>query len=279
MQVHPSKIRNCLLSGAVGDALGGLGEGRSRGFSDDTQLTLACCEAILDRGEPDPAAIAEHMRRWFVSGRVTGLGSSTLKALRDLASGAHWALAGAQGERAAGNGAAMRAAPLAFFLDPASESDRVVLRDIAHITHKNDEAYIGSLAVVIALRRAAVGLDDSNASVAAELPDSNVRDNVLRAASLPDLAAVAREIGSSGFVAETIPMAFELTRRMRSIGIDSAMAEMNKLGGDTDTIGSIAAQIFGASTDIDPTHLLVDIPGADRVIAIADRFARYVDRT
>ena len=84
------------------------------------------------------------MRCWFGDGKVTGLGSSTLKALRDLQAGAHWALSGARGEYAAGNGAAMRAAPLAFFLDPAVDADRTRLRDIARITHHHDEAYVGS---------------------------------------------------------------------------------------------------------------------------------------
>ena len=59
---------------------------------------------------------------------MRSLGSSTLKALRDLAAGAHWELAGARGEYAAGTGAAMRIAPLAFLLEPGSAADRVIVR-------------------------------------------------------------------------------------------------------------------------------------------------------
>jgi hypothetical protein len=43
----------------------------------------------------------------YNKGKLTGLGASTLKALRDLQVGAHWALSGWSGEYAAGNGAAM----------------------------------------------------------------------------------------------------------------------------------------------------------------------------
>ena len=50
----------------------------------------------------------------YNSGRLRGLGSATLKALRELQIGGHWALVGRTGEYAAGNGAAMRIAPLAF---------------------------------------------------------------------------------------------------------------------------------------------------------------------
>lgn len=129
------RIRGCLLGGAIGDAAGSAFEGRPPGrydwrdapwqLSDDTQLTLATCEALTE-GPPDPQTIAEALLRWHRSRRFSGLGASTLKALRDLAAGAHWSLAGRGGERAAGNGVAMRIAPLAFCLDarkPESRAD------------------------------------------------------------------------------------------------------------------------------------------------------------
>src|SRR5262245_24138963 len=87
---------------------------------------------LAGRWTPRPSRSASACGlRWA----VPGLGSSTLKALRDLSAGAHWALAGARGEYAAGAGAAMRIAPLAFLLDPASADDRVLIRDVARITH------------------------------------------------------------------------------------------------------------------------------------------------
>ena len=110
-------------------------------------------------------------------GRIRGIGSSTLKALRDLEAGAHWALAGAKGERAAGNGAAMRAAPLAFVLDPEDARDRATFRDACRITHHHDEAYAGALAVMLAIREVLrEGTEDFVASVVEHLPDSAVRD-------------------------------------------------------------------------------------------------------
>src|SRR5438552_12980525 len=85
------------------------------------------------------------------------MGSSTLKALHDLDAGLHWALAGAKGEMSAGNGAAMRIAPLAFHLDPTVARDRQVIRDVCRITHHNEEAYVGALAIVVAVRSLALG--------------------------------------------------------------------------------------------------------------------------
>jgi ADP-ribosylglycohydrolase len=87
-------------------------------ISDDTQLTLATCESISKTQSVDPQSISETFADWHRSARFTGLGVSTYKALSELCIGGHWALVGRSGERAAGNGAAMRIAPLAFALTP-----------------------------------------------------------------------------------------------------------------------------------------------------------------
>jgi ADP-ribosylglycohydrolase len=179
-------ILGCLIGGAMGDAIGAAAEGRrvpppfadlARGpwsITDDTQLTLATCEAITTAQTVDPESIAASMLRWYRRGRLTGLGSSTLKALRDLDAGIHWALSGQQGNRAAGNGAAMRIAPLAFMLDATLPSSRRTIRDVCRITHHSDEAYAGALAVILEIQGSATG-----ATAGHEHPrsDSGVRES------------------------------------------------------------------------------------------------------
>src|SRR5207253_2531037 len=130
--------------------------------------------------------------------RVTGLGASTLKALRDLEVGAHWALAGRKGERAAGNGAAMRIAPLTFCLDPLADESRSLIRDVCRITHHSDEAYVGALAVVLAIGAARAGGQPLE-WIASHLPDTSVRDRLLMYAALPaeeSLAEAAARYGA-----------------------------------------------------------------------------------
>jgi ADP-ribosylglycohydrolase len=74
------------------------------GITDDTQLTLATCEAILNSRDVSPESIAKKMLEWYNNRKLSGLGASTLKALRDLQVGAHWGLSGRSGEYAAGKG-------------------------------------------------------------------------------------------------------------------------------------------------------------------------------
>ncbi len=243
-------ILGCLVGGALGDAIGGLRERGRFSLSDDTQLTLATCEAIAATRSVEPQDIANRFLDWYRRGALTGLGSATLKALRDLDAGQHWALAGARGEMAAGNGAAMRIAPLAFVLDPLDPSHRVRIRDVCRITHHSDEAYIGALAVLLALRQPAAewAPPELFGALAAALPDSRVRDRLLAFAELPiavPFGEVAKRFGCTGYVVETVPLALLLATRLTSESFESHIQELAEAGGDADTIGSIAAQVAG----------------------------------
>jgi ADP-ribosyl-[dinitrogen reductase] hydrolase len=90
------------------------------------------------------------------------------------------------------------------------------------------------------------------------------------------LAEIAQTLGSSGFVAETVPLALEVARRIRDAGFETALYALNDAGGDTDTIGSIAGQIAGAAGVALPTELLLSIPGSDDLQTIASLFAARV---
>jgi ADP-ribosylglycohydrolase len=275
------RIVGAIVGGAIGDALGGVEERRRVGISDDTQLTLATCEAIDARGNVDPAVVASSFLAWFRTGRLSGLGSATVKALRDLSAGAHWALAGARGEMAAGNGPAMRIAPLAFVLDPFNPVSRVVVRDVCRITHHSDEAYIGALAVLLAIHSVHWPPGTSLFSdIATALPDSRVRDGILAYSQLPSdisITGAIERFGSSGYVVETVPLSLLLAGRLTPASFSTLLAELVRAGDDADTIGAIAGQIAGSHLGF--SHLpaeLVSIPAVAEVIPQAQAFARKI---
>lgn len=110
--------------------------------------------AIFNSVEIRPEKVAERFLFWYSHKRLIGLGSSTLKALRELQVGGHWALVGRTGEYAAGNGAAMRIASLAF----KKYILKLTIKDVCNITHRNDEAYSGALAIYYAIRAAIDGI-------------------------------------------------------------------------------------------------------------------------
>lgn len=248
-----NNIVGCLLGGALGDSMGACFENQptskfqvpsTLNVTDDTQLTIATCEAIIASGRVDAESIAARMTAWFRDQRITGIGASTLKSLTELDAGGHWAMVGATGEQSAGNGAAMRIAPLAFFLDPASSADRTTICDVCRITHRNDEAYLGALAILVSIkhgkldRSLIIRLVDS-------LPDSRIRDRFVEIwndnVSAKQLATRYRP---TGYVVDSVPMSILVASESESM-IES-LESIIQFGGDTDTVASMFGQIYGA---------------------------------
>lgn len=289
------RVLGCLLGGALGDAWGGPTEGTEGPLrfevparpvlSDDTQLTLATCESILELRCVSPEGIASRFRDWFVSRRLTGLGASTLKAMRDLAAGTHWALAGSHGEFSAGSGAAMRIAPLAFCLDPKRDADRIVLRDVCRITHHHDEAYMGALAVTHVLR--AIGTEELSEGggflevAAVSLPDCAVRDRINELRNLPNhsMESAAR-FGTSGYVVDAVPLALCCAESIVREPLSDVLSRTIALGGDTDTVASIAGQLAGATVGVSglPLEAISTIEGAEYLLKLARQFGAFVSQ-
>jgi len=286
------RLVGCIVAGAIGDALGGPYEGqdgpvvvdplRVSGLSDDTQLTLATCEGIRARDDVEPQDVADRYLTWFRQRRISGVGASTLKALRDLDAGAHWALSGRSGEYAAGNGAAMRVAPLAFCLDSETVIGRTCIRDICRITHRNDEAYVGALAIVRAINLVATGGWEPGSNLPRQaadgLPDSKVCDALHVIAGLAaDMSVVeaAQIVGCSAYVAESVPLAIFASQRVAALNLRDLLVGTIEAGGDTDTIASMVGQIAGAWLGFErvPRDLVERVDKSGEVVRTASELA------
>ena len=286
------RVVGSLLGGALGDAWGGPFEG-CRGpvtfaippnpiISDDTELTLATCRAILESRRVAPESVAEHFLRQHREQGIHGIGMSTLKAIRDLDAGAHWAVCGARGEYSAGNGAAMRIAPLAFLLDPDKGEDRMLIRDVSRITHHHDEAYAGALAIVAGIRSALSGEWPDRTTflraAAVMLPDCLVRDRIVEIEGMRGTPQeVSAKLGASGYVVDSVPLALLCAESARDVGLREVLERAIELGGDADTIASMAGQVAGAALGTDGIGAHIEQVGhANQIIETTQEFATFV---
>jgi len=264
------RLTACILGGAVGDAWGSgyeniavrdekpvfyygrlpSGAAPEWRLTDDTQLTLITADALLSTKRLQPDALAARMLEAHRRHAITGLGAATLKALTDLNMGIHWSLAGRSGEYAAGNGAAMRIATVAFW----NRYSRDEIRDFCRISHRNDEAYCGALAIVLAIRLLLSDARKRERSemlrmIAGHLPDTAVRDRLLLIAGLSEqtpIAAAAR-LGAGGYVVDSIPLAIFSALQAADTGFEETLRQLIACGGDTDTNASLAGQIMGTA--------------------------------
>jgi ADP-ribosyl-[dinitrogen reductase] hydrolase len=260
------RLAGCILGGAIGDAWGSGYENLSPRpnantfylrpepirqpvwqLTDDTQLTLVTLEALSQTTHLSPDKLAARLVAAYTQGHLTGLGASTLKALRELQAGSHWSQAGREGEYGAGNGAAMRVAPFAFW----AQYSRVELQDFCRITHRQTDAYVGALAVVLAIRAVLDGHWTGEEALldllTPHLPDTRLRDRLLDIQALPGQPTIADValLGTSGYVVDSVPFALFCASQLPHLGFTQMLKAVIAAGGDTDTNASLAGQVAG----------------------------------
>jgi poly(ADP-ribose) glycohydrolase ARH3 len=273
------RFEGSLLGVALGDALGapheggilegalwgglGMGKGALLRWTDDTQMTVALAESLVDRGGVDPDHLAMHWARSMEWSRGYGPGASKL--LRRIRGGEDWREANRSifPGGSFGNGGAMRAAPLGLWFhgDPGGMERGV--RESTSITHAHPLGIEGAMIIAHAVSWALdggemVGLYDV-------IEDACHHEEYLARIRLarkwledpPEVADVRRRLGCSVVAHESVVTAVHAFSRL-SGDFKEMMEFIVRLGGDTDTLGAMAGGIFGAyrGKDALPADLL-----------------------
>lgn len=268
-----ARFRGALVGVAVGDALGAPFEGhrgpvpaallsrldRAEGwlrYTDDTAMTFALAESLLFCHGLDLDHLAGTFAVAYEREPHRGYGPGTAELLGAIAAGAPWresAAAQFGGSGSYGNGAAMRVAPLALHARGSVEEAARLARESAMVTHTHPDAVdaAGVQAGAVALALADDPPDAPGPFVArvrevAALPRLRAALDAVSALH-PEAtpAKVAAVTGTGVAAAESVPAAVAaaaLNLRSFPAAIRFAVA----LGGDTDTIASMAGAIVGA---------------------------------
>lgn len=226
-------------------------------WTDDTEE--ACClVAVLAEGDFDRDGFAELLGRHHDQGR--GYGPGAVVMLREIREGLPWPIAAAaafDGQGSAGNGAAMRAAPLgAWHADSLARAAAQGAR-AAEVTHAHAEGIAGGVAVAVAAAVAAAGRFDGRRpgllrAVAAHTPAGRVHDGLLAAAELRDPRHAAYELGNGrrAMAQDTVPFAIWVAERFLD-DYPAALGACVAAGGDVDTTCAIAGGVVAAYTGLD----------------------------
>ena len=229
--------------------LRGLGPGQ---YTDDTHMTICHLKSLIDSGGLEPEDAARKFLEWFDSGDLRGIGAATALSMKRLKQGCPWQESGATGEYAAGNGGAMRIAPVGLFHYNDISALKESVRQAVVITHDNTEAVAGATAVAYIVARAAKGdfdLDTLITDTRGFIGDSTVSENLARAEALLKDNATPEEalqvLGTSGYVVETVASAvfcfLSSPRDFKSTVVDAVLG-----GLDTDTTAAVAGSMSGA---------------------------------
>jgi len=297
------RFTGCILGQAVGDALGFPVEGRGSAaasaavvpfpdhftrhpcglfppgqYTDDTQMMRAilaslverCPEAPEERGQVDPEDIAARFVPLWRDGEVVGRGCATTEAVQWLMVGIPWRESGTPAPQA-GNGSAMRTAPLGLWLydDPAALAQAAA--DVSSITHTDPRCLAGAVVISAAVAYAVshdVIETDPFIGFIAGLSRPYHAEFAALIEHLPcwlemDEHAAVREIrragllqgkeptwpGISPFVVPTVLVCLYAFLRAPA-DYCGAVRFVIAQGGDADTTGAIAGAISGAFNSI-----------------------------
>ncbi len=295
-----SKFAGCLLGLAIGDSLGADLEGHPGDeliraylegryntdrlalsmWTDDTALAVATAQSILDSGCVNGADLAAKYLVWFEGGG-RGIGRATLHAMRRLQKGASWDEAGETGEFAAGNGVAMRIAPVGLYHSRRATGLEEDVRTCGIVTHRNEEALLGGECVAYAVARATQ--DDFDPEVLgiellSRLKPSRCQDSIERAFDAwhagTELIGALQSIGLGGSAFETVASALYCFL-VAPEDLERTLLLAVLAGGDADTRGAIAGAISGAYLGVEaiPSHWLSQLAGAQTITDLGYRLA------
>jgi ADP-ribosylglycohydrolase len=234
-------------------------------WTDDTEE--ACClVATLGAGAPgqvdlDRDAFAALLGRHHDPYR--GYGPGAVVMLRQIREGLPWPIAAAaafDGQGSAGNGAAMRAAPLgAWHADSLAHAAAQGAR-AAEVTHAHPEGIAGGVAVTVAAAIAAAARLDGHrpeprqllAAVAKTLTPGHVQDGLRRAVRLTSAAEAAYELGTGSRAMAQDSVPFAIWVAAQHLGdYPAAITACVAGGGDVDTTAAMAGGIVAAYTGIE----------------------------
>jgi ADP-ribosylglycohydrolase len=170
---HKDQFSGCLVGQCLGDATGFVVEGFSAEacqryiedflltekvgsfgrfpfpfgqYSDDSQLARELLLSYAACKKFDPENYAERLMRIFIERKVVGFGYFTRQAASRLAEGISWKESGTPSP-SAGNGSAMRAAPIGLFFFDNPQALIQAAQDQGRITHKDPRCSAGAVAI------------------------------------------------------------------------------------------------------------------------------------
>ncbi|MBN1669776.1 MAG: ADP-ribosylglycohydrolase family protein [Kiritimatiellae bacterium] len=267
-------------------------------ISDDTEHALFAAQCLLATDSPDRflRRLAWCLRLWLL-GLPAGIGLATARAILRLWVGFGPARSGVF---SAGNGPAMRAAPLgACFAADAGQLDRYVGLS-TRITHTDPKAEIGaravarlaawivreerggppSLAAFESLLRAAAGGDAEWAALVGSL--RGALEAGVPVDAFADTLGLAR--GVTGYIYHTVPVVLFAWHRHYG-DFEAALTAVFRCGGDTDTTGAILGGLAGLTVGedgipVDWIRGIADWPRSTALLRrVADRLAERAGRS
>lgn len=228
-------------------------------WSDDTSMTIAAMDSIIDKKGIDYNDIMKRFLQWIQSAKYTAtdevfdMGIATRNALANFAySNAEPTECGVKGFNENGNGSLMRILPFVFYAYENNMSEEEVtkfINDASSLTHAHEISRLGCKIYTDYVFELLNGKDKIQAL--SELQDIDYskyysQESIDYYKRILDGSIVNEpvdKIKSSGFVVDTLEAAIWCT--INNDSYEDAVVKAINLGNDTDTVGAVTGSLNG----------------------------------
>lgn len=257
---HIQRARAAFLGLAIGDALGATTEFmtpreinsrhgvhknicgggwlnlKSGHVTDDTEMSLAIAAAILSTGRWELTQVADNFVAWM-RGKPIDIGATVRKGIRTYMT--HGTLSMPLNDWDAGNGAAMRMAPVALYTLGDKDFFQRCTLEQAHLTHHHPLSDAGTLCVGRMVQLAVLGADRFQLHEQTRLLIDDYRN----------FRYTNYKGNASGYIVDTLQTVFHYLFTTSSF--EECLVGVVNQGGDADTTGAIVGMIAGAFYGLD----------------------------
>jgi ADP-ribosyl-[dinitrogen reductase] hydrolase len=208
--------------------------------TDDTTMSLALGNSILEQGRVDAFAAAQAFDAWMRA-KPVDIGNTVRRNLLQFRKTGN--PEAPCSEHDAGNGALMRVLPVALAtLNQPEESIRAACRAQGHVTHNSPLSDAACETLVLMIQEALKGCDKNHLlhnyahPLAAKHPEFKFR--------------TIKQVGNpSGYVVDTVQAVFQAF--FDTDDFRGCLVDVVNRGGDADTTGAIAGMLAGALYGLD----------------------------
>lgn len=227
-------------------------------ITDDTVMAIGIYKLLEQEGTIDQSKLATIFANNYQLDDYRGYGGTAHAILRAIGAGEDWQVVSSRvfdGMGSMGNGAAMRVAPLGAYFHDDVETLIEQARLSAAVTHWNEEAIAGAIAVALAasivIREPEITPADFFAFITRHTPGSDTRSKIQKAATLPahyDIRTIVSILGSGVkmLAQDTVPFALWCAAHHLHDFEAAIWTTVNGLG-DRDTTCAIVGSIVSLS--------------------------------
>lgn len=246
-------------------------------WSDDSSMTIATMQSIINKGGIDYEDIMNEFYNWYSKdmytphGDVFDCGITTSHAIINYSNGNSALNCGESGERSNGNGSLMRILPLAYIKD----IDYETIENVSSLTHAHERSRIACV-LYIEIAKSMIENEGLEIKDHIEFSCDKIKAYYNESQELKHFERIfnndLEDVTAKGYVISTFESVIHCL--LTTSNYRDAVLKAVNLGDDTDTVGAICGGLAGIYYGFDsiPVDWVGEISKINYLLSLCDKY-------